>query len=66
MKLILILINFRDKSFSESASEEDELEFEKQKNNISQQILDMPDKELFMIEFVDMDIPDEAHNIPFT
>jgi formylmethanofuran dehydrogenase subunit E len=51
----------RDKSFSESVNEEDELEFEKHKNNISQQILDLPDNELFMIELINMDIPDEAH-----
>ena len=50
----------RDNAFSESAGEEDKLEFEKRKNKISNEILDMADNELFMIEFVDMDIPDEA------
>jgi formylmethanofuran dehydrogenase subunit E len=50
----------RDNAYSESCSVEEKLEFEKRKNEISQKILDMPDKELFMIEFVDIDIPDEA------
>ena len=50
----------RDNAFSESGTEEEKLEFEKHKNKISQEILDMPDKELFMVEFVDIDIPDEA------
>lgn len=56
----LDFIKLRDKSFSELASEEDELEFEKQKNKISEQILNMPDKKLFKIEFINMDIPDKA------
>ena len=50
----------RDNAFSESGTKEEKLEFEKHKDKISQKILDMPDKELFMIEFVDIDIPDEA------
>lgn len=47
----------RDKAFSESASPEDKLEFEKQKNQIAQKILEMSDEELFKIEPVQMDIP---------
>lgn len=47
----------RDKTFSESASPEDKLEFEKQKNQISQKILHISDEELFKIETVKVDIP---------
>ena len=50
----------RDNAFSESGTEEEKLEFEKHNDRISQQILDMLEKELFMIDFVDMDTPDEA------
>jgi formylmethanofuran dehydrogenase subunit E len=50
----------RDNAYSESCSVEEKLEFEKHKNEISQKILNMQDKELFIIEFVDIDIPDEA------
>jgi formylmethanofuran dehydrogenase subunit E len=47
----------RDKVFFESTNPRDKQEFEKQKNQISQKILDMPDKELFKIEQVKIDIP---------
>lgn len=50
----------RNKAFSESASAEDKLDFEKKKEKITQKIMHMPDKELFKIEHVKMDIPDEA------
>jgi formylmethanofuran dehydrogenase subunit E len=50
----------REKAFSESASHEDKLEFEKHKNQISQKILDMPDPVLFHIEHLKIDIPKEA------
>jgi len=47
----------RDKAFSELASAEDKLDFEKQKNQISKKILAMLDEELFKIEPVQVDIP---------
>lgn len=52
--------NTRNKAFSESASAEDKAEFEKQKDKITQKIMDMPDNELFKIENVELDIPEEA------
>lgn len=54
----------RDKAFSGSASAEEKLEFEKQKDKLSKKILDMPDKELFKIEYVEIDIPGEARVFP--
>ncbi len=54
------LYNARDKAFSKSANAEDKLEFEKQKDMITQKIMDMPDNELFQIEHVELDIPEEA------
>jgi formylmethanofuran dehydrogenase subunit E len=53
----------RDKAFSESATPEDKLEFEKRKDQISQKILDMSGEELFKIERVQVDIP-KAHVFP--
>jgi formylmethanofuran dehydrogenase subunit E len=50
----------RDKAFSKSASVEDKIDFEKQKDKITKKIMDMPDKELFKIEYVELDIPEEA------
>jgi formylmethanofuran dehydrogenase subunit E len=50
----------RAKAFSGSASEEEMKEFENQKNKASQDILDMPDNELFKIEHVKIGIPEEA------
>jgi formylmethanofuran dehydrogenase subunit E len=50
----------RAKAFSGSASEEEMKEFENQKNKASQDILDMPDNELFKIEHVKIEIPEEA------
>ncbi|WP_424356013.1 FmdE family protein [Methanobacterium sp. MBAC-LM] len=49
----------RDKIFSGSASSEDKLEFENQKNEITQKILDMPDNELFNIKSTEIKIPDK-------
>ena len=37
----------RQRAFSASAAEEDKMEFEKQKDELSQKILEMPDDELF-------------------
>ncbi|NYB52502.1 MAG: TraR/DksA C4-type zinc finger protein [Methanobacteriaceae archaeon] len=48
------------KIFSGSASKEEELEFEKQRERITQKILNMPDNELFKIEYVEIDIPEKA------
>ncbi len=50
----------RQKAFSESAGKEEKMEFEKKKNEVSQNILDMPEKELFKIEHVEIQIPEEA------
>ncbi len=50
----------RQKAFSGSASEEEKMEFEKKKNEISQNILAMPDNELFKIEHVKIEIPEKA------
>lgn len=50
----------RQKAFSGSASEEEKMEFEKQKNKLSQDILDMPYDELFKMERVEIEIPEEA------
>jgi formylmethanofuran dehydrogenase subunit E len=50
----------RQKAFSGSASEEELLEFEKQKNKASQDILRMPSNELFKIEHLEIEIPEEA------
>ncbi len=52
--------NIREKAFSGSTTEEDKIEFEKQKNELSQYILDMPANELFKIETVEIEIPEEA------
>jgi formylmethanofuran dehydrogenase subunit E len=52
--------SLRQKAFSESASSGDKMEFEKQKNKLSQNILDMPGDELFKIEHVEIEIPEEA------
>lgn len=50
----------RQKAFSESASKEEKMKFENKKNEVSQSILDMPDNELFKIEHVKIEIPEEA------
>ena len=50
----------RDNAFSISASPEDKLEFEKLKDQTSQIILDMSDEDLFKIERIKVDIPEEA------
>ncbi len=49
----------RDKIFSGSASDEDKIEFENQKNEISQKILEIPDDELFKIKSIEIEIPDK-------
>ncbi|MEN6553484.1 MAG: FmdE family protein, partial [Methanobacterium sp.] len=49
----------RDKIFSGFASSEDKMEFENQKNEITQKILDMPDDELFNIKSTEIKIPDK-------
>lgn len=54
----------RKKAFSSSAGKEEKIEFEKQKNKLSQKILDMPDDELFKIEHVEIQIPEEARMFP--
>ncbi len=54
----------RKKAFSESAGKEEKIEFEKRKNEFSQKILDLPDNELFKIEHVKIDIPEEARMFP--
>lgn len=50
----------REKVFSGSFSKEEKAEFEKQKNKTSYAILDMPDNELFKIEHMKVEIPEEA------
>ena len=54
----------RKKAFSKSARKEEKFGFEKRKNEFSQKILDMPDNELFKIEHVKIDIPEEARMFP--
>jgi len=54
----------RQKAFSESASSEDKIEFEKLKNKLSEKILEIPAKELFKIEHVEIEIPQEARIFP--
>lgn len=51
--------SLRDKIFSGSASEGEKMEFENQKMEISQKILDMADDELFSIEPVEIEVPDK-------
>jgi len=53
-------VKIRQKAFSESAGKEDKIKFEKEKNRLSQNILDMPDNELFKIEHVKIEIPEKA------
>lgn len=50
----------REKVFGGTASAEDKARFEKLKNEMSQKILDMPDEELFKIEQVEIENPEEA------
>lgn len=54
----------RGKAFSGSASDEEKAEFEKQKDKLSYDILEMPDKELFKIEHVKIDVPEKARIFP--
>lgn len=54
----------RKEAFAESAGKEEKIEFEKRKNEFSQKILDLPDNELFKIEHVKIDIPEEARMFP--
>lgn len=54
----------RQKAFSDSASSEDKLEFEKQKNRLSQKILEIPADELFKIEHLKIEIPGKARIFP--
>lgn len=50
----------RKKAFSGTASDEEKEEFEKKKDKTSYDILDIPNKELFKIEHVKIEIPEEA------
>jgi formylmethanofuran dehydrogenase subunit E len=50
----------RQRAFSASATEEDKIEFEKLKDELSRKILEMSDEELFKVERVEMVIPEEA------
>ena len=52
--------NVREKAFYDSATAEDKLNFEKQKDKVTQKIMDMPSEELFKIEQVEIEIPEEA------
>ena len=52
--------DLRNKAFSESATPEDKLEFEKEKDRVTKKIMAMPAEEIFKIEQVDIDIPGEA------
>jgi len=52
---------FRDKAFGSLATAEDKLEFENKKDEITQKIMKMLDKELFKIEYLDdFDTPEKA------
>lgn len=50
----------REKALSESATHEEKKEFDKRKNALAEIILGMSDNELFKIESVEIDIPEEA------
>lgn len=50
----------RNNAFSGSASKEAKMEFENHKDELSQNILDAPAHELFKIEKVEIEIPEEA------
>ncbi|MGV8144516.1 MAG: FmdE family protein [Methanothermobacter sp.] len=50
----------REKALSESATPEEIKEFNKRKNELAEMILDIPDDELFKIESVEVEIPEEA------
>ena len=50
----------RKKAFSGMVSDEEKEEFENQRDKTSYDILDMPDDELFKIEHVKIEIPEEA------
>jgi len=50
----------RKKAFIGTASDEEKEEFENQRDKTSYDILDMPDDELFKIEHVKIEIPEEA------
>lgn len=50
----------REKVFSGTASDEEKEDFEKEKDETSQNILDMPENELFKIEEVEIEIPGGA------
>ncbi|NYB52127.1 MAG: TraR/DksA C4-type zinc finger protein [Methanobacteriaceae archaeon] len=50
----------RDKAFSDSATLDDKKNFEKQKDLVTQKIMELPAEELFKIEKVEIDIPGEA------
>lgn len=54
----------REKIFNNSASAEEELIFEKKKEEIIQKILTLPEQELFKIESVEVKIPGEARIFP--
>jgi len=53
-------VRIREKAFSNLASAEEKLEYEKQRDKTTQNVLDMPDNELFKIEELKIDIPEEA------
>lgn len=52
--------SIREKAFSKLASSNEKMEFENHKNELSQNILDAPANELFKIERVEIEIPEEA------
>lgn len=52
--------SIRKKAFSEPSTREDKLEFEKRKDKFSKNILQMSDDELFKIERVKIEIPQDA------
>lgn len=52
--------NLRKKAFSQKSSAQDKVNFEKRKDELSQKILDMDAAELFKIENIDLEIPEEA------
>jgi formylmethanofuran dehydrogenase subunit E len=50
----------RTKAFAGEANPEEEEEFERRKDAISDKILGMPENELFKIEYVDIETPEKA------
>jgi formylmethanofuran dehydrogenase subunit E len=52
--------NDQDEEFKKSFSSADKLKFDKQKEGITEKIMNMAENDLFHIEYVELDIPEKA------